>query len=82
MTIQILAARDLSSKFSEMCELKATNTQSNPIDATQLSSRRLLTLVAQDARPHNQIEVQRAVNELKRRQHYLFELEEIGYTVR
>jgi hypothetical protein len=38
--------------------------------------------VAQDARPHNQMEVQRAVNELKRRQHYLFELERIGYTVR
>ena len=82
MTIQILAPRDLRSKFSEMCELKTTNTQSIPIDATQLSSRRLLTLVAQDARPHNQIEVQRAVNELKRRRHYLFELEEIGYTVR
>lgn len=65
-----------------MCELIATNAPSNPIDATQLSSRRLLTLVAQDARPHNQIEVQRAVNELKRRRHYLFELEEIGYTVR
>jgi hypothetical protein len=82
MTIQILAPRDLRSKFSEMCELKTTNTQSNPIDATQLSSRKLLTLVAQNARPHNQIEVQRAVNELKRRQHYLFELAEIGYTVR
>ena len=65
-----------------MCELKTTNIQSKPIDATQLSSRRLLTLVAQGARPHNQMEVQRAVNELKRRQHYLFELEEIGYNVR
>ena len=82
MTTQIIAARDLRSKCSEMCKLTATNTQSNPIDTTQLSSRKLLTLVAQDARPHNQMEVQRAVNELKRRQHYLFELEEIGYVVR
>jgi hypothetical protein len=82
MTIQILEARDPRTKCNEMCEPKTTNAQSIQIDATQLSSRRLLTLVAQDARPHNQMEVQRAVNELKRRQHYLFELERIGYTVR
>ena len=82
MTIQILKARDLRTKYSEMCEPKTITTQSDPIDAAQLSSRRLLTLVAQDAKPQNQMEVQQAVNELKRRRHYLFQLEEIGYTVR
>lgn len=65
-----------------MCELKPTDNQVQSINAAQLSSRRLLTLVTRDPRPQNEIEVQQAVNELKRRRHYLFELEKVGYSVR
>ncbi len=65
-----------------MCELKPTDNQAKAINAAQLSSRRLLTLVTRDPRPQNEKEVQQAVNELKRRRHYLFELEKVGYSVR
>ena len=65
-----------------MCELKPTDNQAKAINAAQLSSRRLLTLVTRDPRPQSEIEVQQAVNELKRRRHYLFELEKVGYSVR